>query len=62
MKVSPKAILHLPAFATAYDEGKGVTEVTRAKKAAEGIQVLWFLDAHAHRLAAPRRNGKEARP
>jgi chromosome partitioning protein len=64
MAVAPTAIFHLPQFSAAYDRGKAVTELKPADgKAAVQIQALWSdLDKLARRIAAPKRNGKLARP
>jgi hypothetical protein len=61
MAAAPTAIFHLSQFSTAYDKGKGVTELKPAGgKAAQQIEALWN-DLDKRKRPAPKRNTKETR-
>ena len=63
MQICSAVVYHLPQFATAYNEGKGVTEHKPGTKAAKQVRALWGqLDKQAQQFAAGRMNGKEVRP
>jgi chromosome partitioning protein len=58
MAVAEPAIRHRTQFAAAIEEGLGVTQMPRAKKANAEIRALWeWLDNHSKTLSKPTANG-----
>ena len=61
IQICSTVIYHLPQFAAAYNEGKGVTEYKRGTKAAKQVRDLWVhLNEQAKEIEAGKVNGKEA--
>ena len=62
MTACPVVVHHRPQFQTAALDGKGVTEVGKAKKAADEVRKLWaYLDEHSKPKKQPSAGGKKAK-